>query len=95
MADQPLETPRGGDPAPDDPDLAARLTAGPGTRDRPPGRGALWLVVLGAVAAVTATFLLGPPAFGVMALLVLFGCPFAVSRWLVADPDRPGDDPPS
>jgi hypothetical protein len=83
------------DLARDDPDLAARLTAGPGTRVRPPGRGTLWLVVLGAVAAVAAPLLLGTPAFGVMALLVLVGCPFAVSHWLLPTLDRPEDDPPS
>jgi hypothetical protein len=44
---------------------------------------------------VAAPLLLGPPVFGVMALLVLFGCPFAVSRWLLASLDRPDDDPPS
>jgi hypothetical protein len=92
--DDPVLRALGEDLARDDPDLAALLTAGPGTRVRPPGRGALWLVVLGAVAAVAAPFLLGPAAFGVMALLVLVGCPFAVSRLLPADPDRPDDDPP-
>jgi hypothetical protein len=79
----------------EDPDLAARLSAGPGTRARPPGSGALWLVVLGAVVGVVAPVLIGPAAFGVMALLVLVGCPFAVSRWLPPAPDWADDDPPS
>ncbi len=95
MDDEAVLRALGEELARDDPDLAARLTAGPGTRVRPPGRGALWLVVLGAVVAVAAPLLLGPPVFGVMALLVLFGCPFAVSRWLLASLDRPDDDPPS
>ena len=79
----------------EDPDLAARLSAGPGTRARPPGRGAHWIVVLGAVVGVAAPLLIGPAAFGVMALLVLFGCPFAVSRWLPAVPEGPDDAAPS
>ena len=33
--------------------------------------------------------------FGLMAILVLVGCPLAVSRWLVATEDRRDDDPPS
>ncbi len=79
----------GEDLAREDPDLAARLSAGPGVRVRPPGRGAFWLVLAGAVVAVAATFLVGPAAFGVMALLVLIGCPFAISCCLR------DDDPPS
>ncbi len=79
----------GEDLAREDPDLAARLSAGPGVRVRPPGRGAFWLVLAGAVVAVAATFLFGPAAFGVMALLVLVGCPLAISCCL------PDDDPPS
>jgi len=93
--DDPVLRALGEELAREDPDLAARLSAGPGTRVRPPGRGALWLVVLGAVVGVAAPVLIGPAAFGVMALLVLFGCPFAVSRWLPPALDRPEDDPPS
>ena len=95
MDDDPVLRALGEELAREDPDLAARLSAGPGTRVRPPGRGALWLVVLGAVVGVAAPLLIGPAAFGVMALLVLFGCPFAVSRWLPAVPAGPDDDPPS
>ena len=73
----------------EDPDLAARLTAGPGVRVRPPGRGAFWLIVAGAVVAVAVPFLVGPAAFGVMALLVLIGCPFVISCCL------PNGGPPS
>ncbi|MGY1681572.1 DUF3040 domain-containing protein [Geodermatophilus sp. SYSU D01176] len=69
----------------EDPDLAARLSAAPGVRVRPPGRGAFWLVLAGAVVAVAATFLFGPAVFGVMAVLVLIGCPFAVSHYLPDD----------
>ena len=79
----------------EDPDLAALLTAGPGTHVRPPGRGAFWLVVLVAVVGVTAPLLIWPAAFGVMALLVLVGCPLAVSHWLPAPPAGPDGDPPS
>ena len=95
MDDDPVLRALGEDLARDDPDLAARLTAGPVTRVPRSGHGALWFVVLSAVAAVAAPLLLGPPAFGVMALLVLVGCPFAVSHWLLPALDRPGDDPPS
>ena len=84
----------GEDLARDDPDLAARLTAGPGARTVPPGRGALWLVLLAAVAMVTAPLLLGPTAFGVMAVLVLIGCPFAFSCWLPAPEPGPDHDLP-
>ncbi|SHN88231.1 Protein of unknown function [Geodermatophilus obscurus] len=85
----------GEDLARNDPDLAARLTAGPGVRVRPPGRGAFWFVLVAAVVAVAAPFLIGPAAFGVMALLVLIGCPFAISHCLPCTPDRPDDDPQS
>ncbi len=78
----------------EDPDLAARLTADPGTRARPPGRGALWLVLLAGTAMVAAPLLLGPMAFGVMALLVLIGCPFAFSCWLPIPEPGPDDDLP-
>ena len=78
----------------DDPELAARLSAGPGTRTVPPGRGALWMVLLAAVTVVTAPLLLGPTAFGVMAVLVLIGCPFAFSCWLPAPEPGPDDDLP-
>jgi Protein of unknown function (DUF3040) len=81
----------GEDLARDDPDLAARLSAGPGT----PGRGVLWVVLLGALGTVAAPFLLGPAAFGVMALLVLIGCPFALCCWLPAAEWWPDEDPPS
>jgi Protein of unknown function (DUF3040) len=84
----------GEDLARDDPELAARLSAGPGTRTVPPGRGALWMVLLAAVTMVTAPLLLGPTAFGVMAVLVLIGCPFAFSRWLPAPGPGPDDDLP-
>ena len=84
----------GEDLARDDPDLAARLTAGPGARTVPPSRGALWLVLLAAVLMVTAPLLLGPAAFGVMAVLVLIGCPFAFSCWLPAPEPGPDDDLP-
>jgi hypothetical protein len=93
--DDPVLRALGEELAREDPDLAARLTAGPGTRVHPPGHGALWLVVLGAVVGVAAPLLIGPAAFGVMGLLVLFGCPFAVSRWLPAVPDGPDDGPSS
>jgi hypothetical protein len=83
----------GEDLARDDPELAARLTAGPGTETLPPRRGALWLVLL-AVAMVTAPLLLGPAAFGVMAVLVLIGCPFAFSCWLPAPEPGPDEDLP-
>ncbi len=78
----------------DDPELAARLTAGPGTRTLPPRPGALWLVLLAAAALVTAPLLLGPAAFGVMAVLVLIGCPFAFSCWLPAPEPGADDDLP-
>jgi Protein of unknown function (DUF3040) len=81
----------GEDLARDDPDLAARLSAGPGI----PGRGVLWVVCLGALGSVAAPFLLGPAAFGVMALLVLIGCPFALCCWLPAAEWWPDDGPPS
>jgi hypothetical protein len=84
----------GEDLARDDPELAARLTAGPGTRTLPPGRGALWLVLLAAAGMVTAPLLLGPAAFGVMAVLVLIGCPFAFSCWLPAPEPGSDDDLP-
>jgi hypothetical protein len=82
------------DLARDDPDLAALLTAGPAARARPPGRGVLWVLVTGALVAVAATFLVGPAVFGVLALVVLVGCPFVVGHCLPSTPDRP-DDPPS
>ena len=85
----------GEDLARDDPDLAARLTAGPGVRIRPPGRGVLWILLLGAVVAVGVPFLVGPAVFGVMALVVLVGCPFMISHCLPSTPDQPDDDPPS
>ena len=94
MDNDPVLRALGEDLAREDPDLAAWLTAGPGTRVPPPGRRVLWVVLLGAVAGVTAPLLLGPAAFGVMALLVLFGCPFAVSRWLPPPTVPPDDDPP-
>ncbi|WP_158550849.1 DUF3040 domain-containing protein [Geodermatophilus sp. TF02-6] len=100
MDDDPVLRALGEDLARDDPDLAARLTAGPGAgtgRRSPPGRGLLWLLVAGAVVAVGAPFLVGPRAFGVMAVLLLLGCPLAVSRWCLTDgpgPLPPGDDPP-
>ena len=84
----------GEDLARDDPELAARLTAGPGTRTPPPGRGALWMILLAAAVMVTAPLLLGPAAFGVMAVLVLIGCPFAFSCWLPAPEPGPDDDLP-
>ena len=84
----------GEDLARDDPRLAARLAAGPVTRVRSPARSALWLIVLGAVAGVAAPLALGPAAFGVLALLVPFGCLVAVSRGLPAAAARP-EDPPS
>ncbi len=95
MDDDPVLRALGEDLARDDPDLAARLTAGPVTRVPHSGHGALWLIVVGAVVGVAAPLLVGPAAFGVMALLVLVGCPFAVSRWLPDTPDRADDDPPS
>ena len=54
----------------------------------------LWVVVLGAVVAVAAPLLLGPAAFGLMALVVLIGCPFAFSCWLPAGEWWPDDEPP-
>ncbi len=78
----------------DDPELAARLTAGPGTRTLPHRPGALGLVLLAAAALVTAPLLLGPAAFGVMAVLVLIGCPFAFSCWLPAPEPGADDDLP-
>jgi hypothetical protein len=93
--DDPVLRALGEDLARDDPDLAARLAAGPGTLGPPPGRGALWVVVLSAVVVVAAPLLLGPAAFGLMALLVLIGCPFAFSCWLPAGEWWPDDDPPS
>jgi hypothetical protein len=92
--DDPVLRALGEDLAREDPDLAARLTAGPGSGVAPPGRGLLWLLLIGAVVAVAAPFLLGPPAFGVMALLALFGCPFVISRCLPAAPAPEDDDPP-
>ena len=91
--DDPVLRALGEDLARDDPDLAARLTAGPCPWH--PGRGALWLVVLGATAAVAAPLLIGPAAFGLMAILVLVGCPIAVSRWAPATEDRRDGDAPS
>ena len=58
-------------------------------RVRPPGRGVLWVLLLGAVVAVGVPFLVGPAVFGVMALVVLVGCPFVISCCL------PDDGPPS
>ncbi len=95
MDDDPVLRALGEDLARDDPYLAARLTAGPGARVRPPGRGALWLILLGAVVGVTAPLLMGPAAFGLMAVLVVVGCPLAICRWLPAAPAGPDDDPPS
>ena len=95
MDDDPVLRALAEDLARDDPDLAARLTAGPGVRVRPPGRGVLWVLVLGAVVAVGVPFLVGPAVFGVMALVLLVGCPFVVSHCLPSTPDRPDDDPPS
>ncbi len=95
MDDDPVLRALGEELARDDPDLAARLAAGPCSPARPPGRGALWMVLLGAGAAVAAPLLLGPAAFGVMALLVLIGCPFALSCWLPVVEPWPDDDPPS
>lgn len=92
MDDDPVLRVLGEDLARDDPDLAALLTTGPCPGQ--PGRGALWAVVLGATAAVAAPLLVGPVAFGLMAVLVLVGCPVAMSRWLVTTED-PRDDPPS
>jgi hypothetical protein len=40
-------------------------------------------------------FLVGPAVFGVMALVVLVGCPFVISHCLPSTPDQPDDDPPS
>ena len=93
MDDDPVLRALADDLARDDPDLAARLTTGPcpGHLDRC----ALWLVLLGATAAVAAPLLIGPAAFGLMAILVLVGCPIAMSRWLVATEDTRDDDPPS
>ena len=93
MDDDPVLRALGEDLARDDPDLAALLTTGPCPGH--PGRGALWLVLLGATAAVAAPLLVGPAAFGLMAILVLVGCPIAVSHWLVATEDLRADDPPS
>ncbi|MGR6966559.1 DUF3040 domain-containing protein [Geodermatophilus sp. URMC 61] len=95
MDDDPVLRALGEELARDDPDLAALLTAGPGTPGHPPGRRALWVVLLAAVAAVAAPLLLGPAAFGVMALLVLIGCPFAFCCWLPAAEWGPDHDPPS
>ena len=95
MDDDPVLRALGEDLARDDPDLAARLTAGPGTLGSPPALGALWVVVLGAVVVVAAPLLLGPAAFGLMALLVLIGLPFALSCWLPVAEWWPDDDPPS
>ena len=93
MDDDPVLRALGEDLARDDPELALRLTTGrcPGH----PGRGVLWLVVLGAAAAVAAPLLVGPTAFGFMAILVLVGCPLAVSRWAPATDDRRDGDAPS
>jgi len=91
--DDPVLRALGEDLARDDPDLAALLTTGPCPGH--PGRGALWLVVLGATAAVAAPLLVGPAAFGLMAVLVLVGCPIAMSRWLIPTEDPRDDDPPS
>ena len=85
----------GEDLARTDPRLAARLAAGPVPRVPPPGRTTLWLLVLGAVVGVAAPLVLGPAAFGVMALLVLLGCPLVLCCRLPAAPDRLHDDPPS
>lgn len=93
MDDDPVLRALGEDLARDDPDLAALLTTGPCPGH--PGRGALWLLVLGATAAVAAPLLVGPAAFGLMAVLVLVGCPIAMSRWLVATEHLRDDDPPS
>jgi hypothetical protein len=93
--DDPVLRALGEDLARDDPDLAARLAADPDTLGHPPGRGMLWVVVLGAVVAVAAPLLLGPAAFGLMALVVLIGCPFAFSCWLPAGEWWPDDEPPS
>jgi uncharacterized RDD family membrane protein YckC len=93
--DDPVLRALGEDLARDDPDLAARLTGEPGTLGAPPGRGALWVLVLGAVVLVAAPLLLGPAAFGLMALVVLIGCPFALSCWLPVGEWWPDDDLPS
>ncbi|SET69774.1 DUF3040 domain-containing protein [Geodermatophilus poikilotrophus] len=85
----------GEDLARTDPDLAARLTAGPGVRTQRPGHGALWVLVLGALVAVAVPFLVGPAAFGVMALVVLLGCPIVISHCLPSTADGQDDDPPS
>ncbi len=95
MDDDPVLRALGEALARDDPDLAARLAAGPGTLGPPPGRGALWVVVLGAVVVVAAPLLLGPAAFGLMALLVLIGCPIVISHCLPSTADGQDDDPPS
>ena len=93
MDDDPVLRALGEALARDDPDLAALLTTGPCPGH--PGRGALWLLVLGATAAVAAPLLVGPAAFGLMAVLVLVGWPIAMSRWLVATEHLRDDDPPS
>ena len=93
MDDDPVLRALGEALARDDPDLAALLTTGPCPGH--PGRGALWLVVLGATAAVAAPLLIGPAAFGFLAILVLIGCPIAVSCWAPWTEDRRDDDPPS
>ena len=93
MDDDPVLRALGEDLAREDPDLAARLTTGPGTQVPPPGHGALWLLLLGAALGVTTPLLIGPAAFGLMALLVLVGCPFLVSHWLPDPPTCPDDDP--
>jgi hypothetical protein len=95
MDDDPVLRALGEDLAREDPDLAARLTAGPLAPGEPPGHGALWLIVAGAVIGITAPLLIGPAAFGLMALLVLVGCPFMVSHWLPDPPTTTDDDPPS
>ena len=95
MDDDPVLRALGEDLARDDPDLAARLTGGPATLGAPPGRGALWVLILGAVVLVAAPLLLGPAAFGLMALVMLIGCPFALCCWLPPAEWWPDDEPPS
>jgi hypothetical protein len=90
----------------DDPELAARLTAGP----RPPGgdplrpgagrpdterhRGILWLLLTAAVIGVAAPVAFGPPAFGVLGVLLLLSCPLLVWRWAGPPDEGPPDTRP-
>jgi hypothetical protein len=88
MDEDPVLRALGEDLSRDDPDLAARLAAGPSAGGTPPGRGLLWGLIAVVAGGVLAPVVFGPVAFGVLGVLVLLAGPIAVAVWALppADP---------